>query len=191
MIAHTPSNVYVSTGLPGDLRRVALLPITLPKENTDAENSAVAIEQALQQEILKANRFELVIVSATQLRQWTGRAAVTAEEKLPRDFLATIKEHSGCEGVRFVRVTRFRAYPPLTVGLNLKLVYGDAPNRVLWAVDEVFDAGQPGVAKAAANFARRNATGSEHLADGWSVLHSPQRFGQYAANAVMTTLPTR
>lgn len=191
MASHTPANVYLAGGLPSDLRRVVLLPLTLPANSSEAEDTRAAMEQALQQEILKANRFELIIVTPAQLRLWTGRAQWSAEDKLPRDFFAQVREQAGCDAVLFARVTRFRAYPPLTVGLSLKLVHGEAPNRILWAVDEVFDAGQPEVVNSAIAFARRNATGSEHLSDGWSVLHSPRRFSQYAANAVMATLPAR
>ena len=191
MATHTPSNIYSPSGLPSDLRRVALLPLTLPANSSEAEDSHVALEQALQQEISKANRFEVIVVTPAQLHQWTGRAHWGAEEKLPLDFFTNLRERSGCDAVMFTRVTRFRAYPPLTVGFNLKLIYGEAPHRILWAVDEVFDAGQPSVVNAATTFAKRHNTGSEHLSDGWSVLRSPQRFSQYAANAVVATLPTR
>ncbi len=189
--AHTPSNVYLPNALPTDLRRVALLPLILPANSGEAEDSRLAMERALQQEILKGNRFELIVITPTQLREWTGKAQWSAEDKLPHDFFTSVREHAGCDALLFARVTRFRAYPPLTVGFNVKLIYGEAPHRVLWAVDEVFDAGQPGVVSAATAFAKRNSTGSEHLSDGWSVLHSPEKFSQYAANAVVATLPSR
>lgn len=191
MPAHSPANIYLPAGLPDDLRRVALLPMTVPADSGEAEDGRTTMESALQQEIMKANRFELIVVTPAQMRQWTGKALWTAEEKLPPDFFSTVREHTSCDGILFARVTRFRAYPPLTVGWSMKLVYGAAPHRILWAADEVFDAGQPAVVNAATTFAKRNAAGSEHLSDGWSVLHSPRRFSQYAANALVATLPPR
>jgi hypothetical protein len=60
--------------------------------------------------------------------------------------------------------------------------------KILWAADELFDAGQTAVAKAAERYSR--ATGESWLEssrDG--VLLSPRRFGQYTLSALLATLP--
>jgi hypothetical protein len=87
----------------------------------------------------------------------------------------------------FCELTRFRPYPPLAVGWRMKLV--DVRTReILWAGDDIFDAGHPAVLRSAEQYSRRyqNAGPGD-----WAIGRSPRRFGQYAAAQVFTTLPSR
>ena len=80
--------------------------------------------------------------------------------------------------------------PPLAVGWSLKLVaLHDA--HILWAMDEVFDAGEPAVVTAARRYHREHHSDRTALADSRSMLNSPSRFGRYAAHATFASLPDR
>ncbi len=94
------------------------------------------------------------------------------------------------DAVLFCRLTQYRAYEPLAVGWRLKLLDAEVP-RILWAVDEVFDARVAEVAAAARRYAREHSEAVPSLQDSQSVLLSPRRFGQYTASAVVGTMPGR
>src|SRR5262249_10123456 len=115
---------------------------------------------------------------------WTG------EEQLPLDFCDKLRERLGADAIVFVRLTQYRAYAPLTVGWRIKLLETDEP-RILWAVDEVFDARVPGVAAAARPFARDPPHAGSLSPETDDVLPSPRRFGQSTASAVVAPLPAR
>jgi hypothetical protein len=141
-------------------------------------------------ELIKTSAFEVTPVSREQLRAATGRSEWTADEVLPSDFCSHVRAITGCDAVLFCRLRQFRAYPPLIVGWDLKLV--DASQcSVLWAVDEVFDSGKPAVASAAQGYYAR-AIGRGTLAgDPEMIMMSPRLFGQYAAASSLEALPAR
>lgn len=62
---------------------------------------------------------------------------------------------------------------------------------VIWAADEVFDAAEPTVARAAEWYFYENGEAGSHGADPPAVLMSPRRFADYSLSALMRTLPAR
>jgi hypothetical protein len=188
---YQPSNVHSRTAtLPKELRRVAVLPVAINRDEPNLESGRQALQPVLLDELHKLKRFEVQPVSAAQVQTWTAKPAWSAADRLPPRFFDKIKEELGCDAVLFCELTTYRAYPPLAVGWNLRLIDG-GPTPTVWSVDEVFDAGNPAVA----NAARRHYQQQEHdgrpLADSLGILSSPRRFGQYAARAVLETLPGR
>ena len=188
--ASSASNVYsASTRLPADLRRVAMLPVTCDG-SFEARAGRDALQPVLLAELTKTRAFEVAPVSREQLSVVTGRAEWSADEVLPSDFFTGLRAATGCDAVLFCRLKQFRAYPPLAVGWDLKLV--DASHRtVLWAVDEVFDSGKPAVANAAKQYYLQAGGRSETIADPEVFLMSPRLFGQYSAAASLAALPAR
>lgn len=187
---YEPSNVYrQSTALAPTLRRVAVLPLAVDESRIEPMEATQALEPALRTELLKTRKFELVWVAPESLRKWTGKQSWTAEDKLPADFFANLREQTGCDAVLFCRVSRFHAYPPLVVGWNFKLI-GAGDSQPVWAIDETFDASEPDVANSARRY--ENSHRSEiPPADSPLILNSPRRFGHYTAWAALGTLPTR
>ena len=88
------------------------------------------------------------------------------------------------------RLTQFRAYSPLAVGLNLKLIV-TTDSEQIWVVDEVFDATEPSFVYSARRFQLDHDPLAVALADSRSILASPTGFGRYAAQATFATLPSR
>ncbi|HVM59862.1 MAG TPA: hypothetical protein VMV72_03265 [Verrucomicrobiae bacterium] len=182
------ANVYCAANrLPANLRRVAVLPVTCD-DNLQAEAGRDALQPVLLAELAKTAAFEVVPLGREQLRAITGQSEWAANEVLPGDLLSRLRAATGCDAVLFCHLRQFRAYPPLAVGWDLKLV--DAGQRsVLWAVDEVFDAGDPAVARAAAQYFARAEQRSAIASDPDSILMSPRLFGQYAAASSFAALP--
>ncbi len=187
---YQPSNVYKqAAALPPTLRRIALLPLYHDDGQVDVVAANQSLEPVLETELQKTQKFELVRVSPDALRQWTGKKYWAADEKLPPNFFAILREQTGCEGVLFGRVSRFHPYPPLVVGWNLKLV-AVADAQAVWAIDETFDASEPLVSNSARRYEQHHPTGVP-ATDTPMILNSPRRFGHYTVWAALGTLPPR
>lgn len=183
-------NVYrAASQLPAELRRVAVLPMTC-EGNWIAKEGRTALQPILQTELGKTRYFELEFLSAEQMRAITGQSEWTSDARLPSDFFARLHEVTGCDAVFFCRLTVFRPYPPLAVGWSLKLV-DVQQRRIVWAIDQVFDAGMPAVASRAQDYSSHNISEPGALRESDGILESPRWFGQYAAAAALETLPTR
>jgi len=197
-----PSDLAVGTGydvanvhlaskqLAPDIRRVAMLPLTCATADANMDSGREILETILREELGKTHRFEVVVVSPEKMSQWTGRANWAAEDVLPENLLAMLRDKLGCDAVLFSRLTQFRAYPPLAVGLNLKLIV-TTDSEQIWVVDEVFDASESSVVNSARRFQMDHETLPGALADSRSILASPLGFGRYAAQATFATLPSR
>ena len=189
--SYQPLNIYTEGHtLPTNLRRLAVLPLTAAGESTELEFGRASLEPVLFAELGRVNQFELVPITPEQLQRWTGRSSWTGEEKLPRDFFEKLRAAAGVDGVLLSRLTQYRAYEPLAIGWRIKLLDAQNP-RVIWAVDEVFDARQSDVANAARRFAQAHPEPVPPVGDSRSALMSPRRFAQYTASAVFQTLPAR
>lgn len=193
---YQPANIHrLPSGVPEEVRRVAVLPLVVDARGAQATAGGEALQSVLVGELTRAGAFEILAVSAEDLSHATGRGQWTAEEPLPAGFLQRLRAKQGCEAVLFCRLTQYRAYPPLAVGWSLKLVEcpasaGAAP-RILWAADEVFDAGNPAVANSARRHYLAQVQSLGPLADSQLAVTSPRRFAQYTLHALALTLPPR
>jgi hypothetical protein len=189
--AHQPNAYRLDDRLPPQCRRVAVLPLACNASEPDAEEGARTLEPVLHTELAKCALFELVFISPEELRHWTGKTAWAAEEKLPVDLLGRVRAASGCDAVLFARLAHYRPYGPLQVGFNLKLVDAADPRVIYWAADQVYDAGQPAVARQAKGFYHHQAYAGRPLRDNRTILMSPRWFGQFALSSILATLPSR
>ena len=185
-----PRNVYAESGrIPAGVKRVAVLPLAIAENQAALEEGRNALQPILLTELLASARFEFVPVTPEQSRSWTGHAQWLTSDALPRELLDKVRTGTGAEAILFVQLTRYQPYPPVALGWRLQLLSAEPP-RVLWAVDELFDAGDPPVAEAAREYYRAH-WGNQPAADPGTILASPRRFGQYTAAAMVKTLPER
>ena len=184
-------NAYqASPDLAPELRRVAVLPPAWEGSASDLAAGGEALAPVLLSELSKLRKFEVVTVSPPDLRGLTGRLSWTGEEILPADFLNSLQRVYGCDAVLFFQMTRFQAYAPLAVGWRMKLV--DVRTRqILWAVDEDYDAKQPGVLGQAHLFHALGQWVFRDSASDWQVENSPRQYGQYARAKSRSSLPNR
>lgn len=189
--SYEPANVYREDAhLPSGIRRIALLPLTYTVESADLAFGLESMRPVIQGAFASARQFEMVLVSAEELRLLTGRASWRADDRLPADFLDKLRDQLAVDAVLFCSLTTYRAYEPLAVGWRIKLVDADEP-RILWAVDELFDARVPEVAAGAVRFAEHHPDTGSSLHDSRSILISAKRFGHYAATELVRTMPGR
>jgi hypothetical protein len=189
--SYRPGNYFAAAARwPLHWKRVAVLPLAETATADPAGDGRRQLESVLVTELAKLQRFEVQWVSPADLRRWTGRETWRASDELPQDFFARLRQSTGCDAVLFCELTHFEPYPPLVVGWRLTLVEGER-GEVWWAVDEVFDASDPAVANGARRYLLAQAPGSAPLGDSRGILHSPRRFGHYAASAALATMPER
>lgn len=182
---YEPANVHAVASMPAQIRRIALLPIAAPHSDSVTLSGTEILSAIFEAELRKSTLFEVVPVSEAQLQQWTGRASWRSDEALPRDFFARLNAETACDAVVFPVLTAYRAYPPLAVGLEIRLLTCTA--QTLWAVDEMLDAGAASVVRSARDYAHSQLqvrTGEEDV-----VLQSPKRFAQFASATLIATLP--
>jgi|WetSurMetagenome_2_1015567.scaffolds.fasta_scaffold288482_2 hypothetical protein len=186
--AYQPTNIFrAAPQFPAHLRRVAVLPISVPEGDWQGVAGREELRGVLQSELGKAQRFEVVSVSVAQMRTLTGRDAWRPDEKLPHDLIDKLRKQFDCEGVLFAHLQPYRAYQPIKLGWNLKLADVEV-RQILWAADEVFDASDASVVRAAQNYSKGHSGVS---GDDTLVFHSPRQFGQYSLAALFATLPSR
>jgi hypothetical protein len=186
---YKPDDIFIAGGkLPGEIKRVAVLPLACDARQTDLAAGRDALEPVLFAELVKTKRFEVIQVSREELWRLTGRADWSGVEVLPANMLDSLKKESGCDAVLFCELTEFRAYAPLAVGWRLKLV--DVRQRkTLWAGDEHFDAGNPAVLAGARLYQRHGQVVLDDDSGGWLAVNSPRWFGEYSIGSLLGTLP--
>lgn len=203
-------NVFVSSPeLPADLNRVVMLPPACESFSGPMADACQMLGPVLKAELIKTGKFEVVAADPETLRNCTGRLSWTGEEALPDDFFDSLKQFYGCDAVLFCHLTAFRSSAPLAIGWRLKLA-DVKTGKILWAADEVYDARDLAVAKAAQQYEKQqqphqsvvfhiysflawciNTPTRSALDDQWNILHSPRYFGAFSAAQLLNTLPAR
>jgi hypothetical protein len=186
-----PGNVFAwPPVLPPELQRVAVLPLATAGSDVDLSDGGEALGPVLFDELVRTEKFEVVAVRPENLRASSGRAAWTGTEKLPKNFFESLRREYGCDAVLFCELTVYHAYAPLAVGWRLKLA--DArTHKIIWAADEVFDAGQPDVSQKIWQFFQNHEKVAAKAETRWRAANSPRQFGSYTAAQLLNRLPVR
>ena len=184
---HTVANVYISPdGLPANLQRVAVMPLLPGRGNRSAERGVPLIQQAFTEELSRARIFDVVTLTPDRLDTLIGVQALFADSRLPVEFISKIKEETGCQAVLFAELTTFRAYPPVAVGWKLHL-FDLETEELVWAADEVFDAGQAAVANALRRHIREKLSPNSAAATQLLVLDSPREMTRFSLGELIGT----
>jgi len=185
--AFQPTN-YTSVGaIPVAVRRVAVLP--LHGESWPGATIS-AVEAAFVSELQKFERFEVVTVSRTQMREEFSAESVISTAALPADVLARLRAAYGADAILFQDLTHYAPYQPISIGVRAKLVSA-IDGTVLWSFDTLFDGAQPSVAVAARDYYLSQGRPAYPLENSSSMMQSPSRFAKYVAHAMFGTLPPR
>ena len=185
---HAPSNTHLAPGgLPADLLRVAVMPLTPGRGNTPAERGVVKLQTVLTEELSRARLFEVITVTPHRLHGLFNERAIYADAALPFDFLPKLAKETGCQAVLFCELTTYRAYPPIGVGWKLHL-FSLEDGQLIWATDEVFDAGQTTVNNSLRRHIRERQSSSILAATELLVLNSPRELGRYSLGAIFSHL---
>ncbi len=183
----TPKNFSGVPRLPAKLQRVVLLPVAgVPGAPVEA---LASFDRVVLAELEHQARFEVVVADPAALMRLFGRPRLLSSEVLPADFLSVLGREFGADGVMFVDITSYSPYQPLVLGFRAKLAATNG--AILWAFDTLFSTGDPTVANAARRHDRKRQPSSEPGDTSFTVLRSPMRFADYAADAAFATLPPR
>jgi hypothetical protein len=185
---YEPANVHAVPSVPAHIRRLALLPVVFHSDEHATHVGAEILSVEFAAELRKSRAFEVINIDEAQLRAWSGRPCWRADEALPPDFFARLKAETGCDAVLFPALTVYRAYPPVAIGIEARLVSCGSLGT-LWAVDEVLDAGAAPVARSARDYASAQIRGRPGEEE--AILQSPTRFTRFASAALIATLPPR
>lgn len=187
---HQINNVYRKEGvMPGNVRRVAVLPLSFNEVNGTGSAGRETLEPVLRVELGKVARFESFYSTPAQLQLWSGRERWDDYDELPPGFLKVLAARTGADSILFTRLTHFKAYPPMIIGWRMKLVTTEGD--VIWTADEVFDAAEETVSNSARRYDRAHTKNNPVLEDSRSILLSPTKFGQYTLSTLFNTLPVR
>jgi hypothetical protein len=186
--AYKPSNVYAVIELPTEFDRVLLLP---PSDPTGGELSSELVD-ALIAALRRTARFE-VIPSGQAFAAISDpgiQLPLLAGQAIPPAILAEAQRLQA-KGIMQLQFTHYRPYKPLQIGLRGRLLELKGQGRVLWEIDELFDAGQKSVAIGARRYADAHIEQPFPLQSSYSVLMSPVRFAGYVGTVSFGTLPLR
>lgn len=181
-----PSNYAREEALPTGFFRVAVLPFHYEEGTPDLW--LADLEAVFRGELAGSGRFEVVPVSRSAMADWTGKGSFASFERIGEELFEALAREYAVDGILFTDLFRYSAYRPLVLGVRSKLVTADG--RIIWAIDELLDAGRPDVARGARAFSYRHARMASPLDSSNSVLQSPSRFGKYAAYTLYETLPS-
>ena len=183
-----PASTRRSLARPYKPTNVAVLPLPQSREDANQAAGATLLQPVFITELTKRRLFEVIPISVETLHSLTAGSGWGADAALPPDFFERLRQLTDCDAVVFASLTVYRPYPPLQTGLKVRLV-DCREHQTWWAVDEVFDAGVESVAAGAESYARTELSLPNPLLADTGVLHSPLRFGQYVASALVATLP--
>jgi len=187
MIKQEPTNIYNQGQLPEYIKRVVVMPIYY--EFHEGEFLA-RLDDTFLAEINKTARFETVRVNRDDLQSLFGARQMSSVSMLPADFVEKLAQFYAVEAVLMVDLTHYDPYKPIAIGIRSKLV--DLKNlQIIWAFDDVFDAGSPGIANSARSYHIAHNRNLYPLDNAQSVLQSPQRFSKYIAYVIFNSLPAR
>ena len=182
-----PTNLYPVERLPTYFNRVAVLPCY----HADPDSPLLDyIDNVFHQELAQERIFETIRISTDQMRKLFGLGRISSSSDLPENFLRTLDEQTGANGVLFVDLDSYRPYRPMSLGVRAKLVDLKS-GEFMWAIDETFDAGHAGVIVGASMFQEKAQVRALSSKTSGSVLHSHRVFSKYIASTVFSTLPMR
>ncbi len=205
----TPENVFTaSENLPITLKRVLMLPLAHEDSPSELTSGCEMLAPVLETELIKTKKFEVVAASPKSIQALSGQPTWSGAEILPPDFFGSLQRVYGCDAVLFCQLSTFHAYPPLVIGWRLKLV-DLTTQKIIWATDVVYDAGDPVVSKNAEAYQKQQQGASKPSTffrrvvtwlnrepepatdDQWTILNSPRYFGEFTASTLLQTLPKR
>lgn len=185
--AYKPANVRGPAQWPAGIRRVAVL--TAHDTSGLLQSEFVSsYDVSWRRALDRTQRAEFIGVSPVSMTTWTSHASLPSAGLLPPGFLERVARETGAQAVLFLDLNHIKPYPPLALGFRSRLV-DPATGETIWMADELFDAGDATVARAARRYAREQASGVGDSAHG--ILQSPARFSEYAFQAVASLLPPR
>lgn len=181
-----PSNYQVDDAKVLELRRVLVLPVTnAPGIKLTALEP---IDQAFRARLTDTRLFEVVQIDRDSLSRLSGNTTFGSVDPIPESLLLYATETLEADAILTIDLTSYHPYRPIRMGARCRLI--DLKNlEVVWAVDETFDSARADVASEAMRYEARTRTAAFPVSTGSSILRSPRRFAEFAAEMCFLSLP--
>ena len=174
--------------IPTEVRRVLVLPIASDVAMT--EEQLIKLDEIVRTTLGQTSKFEVTPLTRSECARIAGKNAVRSTDALPHDFLGRLAASHAVDAVIFTDITSYSPYPPLRIGLRIKLAR-TVDNSLLWAFDTVFSATEERVVNSARRYWLDTAPANTPADYSNTVLENPSRFATYATSAAFSTLPRR
>ena len=174
---YNPKNVSYRMST-GSILRVVVAPLY----NYGAEISdddLKKVEKSFKQALLQKGCFECVFEDSIPFIDYARTIPSTLFEKLMKQYDA--------DAVLFMGLTQYSPYTPIQVGARMQLIELSS-NKIIWGIDEVFDASQEKVYFGVKHYQRAHTLNSFETLDELGQL-SPEYFCAYVGQKIYETLP--
>ncbi|MSR75864.1 MAG: hypothetical protein EXS14_10395 [Planctomycetes bacterium] len=165
------------------IRRVVVVPF---QDLSGHPIEARAIMQGVVDEIQRRQPFEIFHADSKTLSN-EEEDRYLHSGTIDKEALVRVSQEHHADAVLYGVVTRYRAYEPMLLGMQLNLVSTGAGD-IVWSTSALFDASD---ARCAADVHNWHDTSLDHAADtmnGWrTILLSPARFTAYACARMVAT----
>jgi len=184
---YQPLNI-AQTGkkLPKDVVRVVVLPVWYHESWPFLDE----LDRTIADELSKTGLFEVVLLDRRAMKKIFGQPQYSSTGLLPGNFAAALKSKLAVDAVLLSDLTLYEPYRPVAVGLRMKLLDLHRMN-VIWAIDSVYNSGNPGVISGARQYTMDRQTKPYPLDRGLMVMRSPSMFSRYAIWQSFQALPPR
>ena len=167
--SYKPTNFLSIPRLPDNLRRVADLPLYFEDGTSrEIETGDGIFSTALRRTLA----FEVVSVSHSWLDSRFQVEQLSPSRPLPAGIFAAVRKVYDADAVLFTEITHFHPYRPIAIGVRSSLVDLES-GQVIWAFDDLFDAGEPSVSAGAKRFHLAHSRNIYPLHTGEGVLQGP------------------
>jgi len=164
------------------IRRVAVFPF---RDDTVHPEGAQTIQRAFVDALNQRQLFDVI-----EMRPSAFTAAeselYSREGRVSQATVMRLTTQRKVDGLLFGRLTRYRAYEPMSIGLRVTMVSSGAGDTV-WEASGLYDAARTEVVQDVHHWYDTEADRSDHLEAWRGVLMSPTRFAQYVCSRMVDT----
>lgn len=174
------SNVFVSPSIrSGAVKRAVMIDFA-NRTHTMGINDSVT--ESLAQKLIEASYFQVVRQPLTKEIEESYSKA-----RFKKSLLERIQKETNADAVIMGEVTAFHAYRPIRLGIRLKML-DLKEGKVLWAVDELFDAGFKNISHFAQKYYASTQNTESPLTTWESILISPALFTGFMCHEIVRTI---
>lgn len=180
-----PGNFYLNEEKIFDIQRVVMLPVHAPAAGLATESD---IDLQFLSKLTGTQLFEVVSLSREDLARRFGQRSFSSAGALSQSLFEYIEATTSADAVVLFDITTYHPFQPIKVGVRGKII-SLGEQEILWAVDELYDAGARKTSRDAEMYEKRHRVQFPSSKQHDSILMSPTRFMAYAAERCILTLP--
>ena len=177
-----------------NIQVVAVMPLVPGRGDEWSLQGVEHMQPVLTEELTRCNQFEAITITPHRLRALTGIKQVRPLAKLPNKFQEIIQHLDKEKGTRkvvdailFCELSSYRPYPPLAMGWKLHL-FDLETQQLVWAFDEVFDAGDPRLVNSLRRHIRDYRLTTLDNFREIMIIDSPRSLARYSLSTALETM---